>query len=73
MRAGDPNPGPSRWTHHWEQEFETLDGLAVDYMMTPYHWGLVDGWFNPEHPEAVVDVWLAHVFCTATESVLSWS
>jgi hypothetical protein len=73
VRTTDPNPGPSRWTHHWEQEFESEEGLSVDYMLTPYHWGYLDGWYNPEHPECIVDIWLAHVFCPATDSVLSWS
>jgi len=72
VREDGPTPGPSRWTHHWEQEFESEAGLQQDYMLTPYHWGHLDGWFNPEHPECIVDVWLAHVFCPATDSVLSW-
>ena len=60
------------WTHVWEQEFESLDGLAHDYMLSPYHWGLVDGWFDAECPQCIVTPRLAHVFCQARESVLGW-
>ena len=69
-RAGEGSRGP--WTHVWEQEFAALDGLAHDYMMSPYHWGLVDGWFDAECPQCVVAPRLAHVFCNARESVLAW-
>jgi Stress responsive A/B Barrel Domain len=61
----------THWTHVWEQEFATLDGLTLDYMMSPYHWGLVDGWFDAECPQCIVSPRLAHVFCNARESVLS--
>jgi hypothetical protein len=64
---------PTRWTHVWEQEYERLDGLQNDYMTSPYHWGLIDAWYDPECPQAVVDPRVAHVYCPATESVLSWS
>ncbi len=69
----DPSPTASRWTHVWEQEFETEDGLQVDYLASPYHWGHVDAWFDPERPTCIVDPWLAHTWCPARESVLSWS
>jgi hypothetical protein len=67
--AGDWRGG---WTHAWEQEFETLDGLQRDYMMSPYHWGHVDGWFDAECPQCIVAPGFAHVFCDARESVLAW-
>jgi hypothetical protein len=60
------------WTHVWEQEFETVEGLTEDYMLSPYHWGLVDGWFDVECPQCVVEPRLAHVYGTASESVLAW-
>ena len=53
---------PSRWTHAWEQEYETLDGLERDYMLHPYHWAGVDRWFDPEMPDRIVDLDLVHVF-----------
>ncbi len=63
---------PMRWTHIWEQEFETVDGLQVDYMSSPVHWGYIDRWFDPEMPDRIVDLWLAHLACSETEPVLSW-
>lgn len=68
----DPALQPSSWTHVWEQEYRTLDGLAVDYLASPFHWGWVDRWFDPEMPEHIVDVRLAHVFTHADASILSW-
>jgi len=63
----------SAWTHVWEQEFETVEGLVEDYMLSPYHWGLVDGWFDVECPQCVVEPRLAHVYGNARESVLAWT
>jgi hypothetical protein len=60
------------WTHLWEQDFETLGGLEVDYMSSPCHWGYIDRWFDPEMPDHIVDVGLAHLACPATAPVLSW-
>jgi hypothetical protein len=65
--------GPRRWTHVWEQEFAQLSGLKLDYMMSPYHWGYVDGWFDAESPHRVVEPGVAHVYCLATTSILAWT
>ena len=64
--------GPRQWTHVWEQEFQSLEGLRGDYMMSPYHWGYVDPWFDPESATRIVDRRLAHVFCPAASSILGW-
>ena len=64
--------GPRRWTHVWEQEFQELSGLRVDYMVTPYHWGYVDTWFDPESPHRVVASGVAHVYCAAATTILGW-
>ena len=64
-------PPSTRWTHCWEQEYYTLDGLKVDYMMSPHHWGLIDGWFDPEMPRQIVDLNLAHVYHATDRSVLA--
>lgn len=72
LPARGSGPGAIRWTHLWEQEFEAVDGLQVDYMSSPAHWGYVDRWFDPEMPERVVDLWLAHTACPESEPVLSW-
>ncbi len=68
----DPELQPTHWTHVWEQEYATLDGLLVDYMVSPYHWGLVDGWFDPERPQQIVSPALAHVYCPAASTILGW-
>jgi hypothetical protein len=62
--------GPSGWSHVWTQEFETVDGLQADYLVHPYHWAVVDRWFDPESPERVVAPDFAHVFCAMPQSVL---
>lgn len=72
VRTRIPSPMQIRWTHVWEQEFETLAGLEVDYMSSPCHWGYVDRFFDPEMPERVVDLWLSHLYCPASAPVLSW-
>lgn len=61
-----------RWTHLWEQEFETVDGLQIDYMSSPVHWGFIDRYFDPEMPDCIIDPWLAHLACPETAPVLSW-
>ncbi len=68
----DATACPTSWTHVWEQEYADVSGLEVDYMMHPYHWGLVDGWFDPECPQRIVDLRIAHVYCPAAETILGW-
>ncbi|MEE2678660.1 MAG: Dabb family protein [Myxococcota bacterium] len=60
------------WTHVWEQEYDALDGLQGAYMLSPFHWGYIDGWFDPEFPQRVVEDRFAHVFCGTPSSVLAW-
>ncbi len=64
-------PSDSWWTHCWEQEYRTLEGLKVDYMMSPHHWGLVDAWFDPEMPQRIVNLKLAHVYHSTARSTLA--
>ena len=52
--------GRRPWTHVWEQEFDDMGGLEGEYMVHPIHWGLVDGWFDPECPQRIVDPFLIH-------------
>jgi hypothetical protein len=68
-----PLVGPRRWTHVWEQEYADISGLRVDYMMSPYHWGFVDGWFDSESPHHIVEPGVAHVFCASARSILAWT
>jgi Stress responsive A/B Barrel Domain len=58
------------WTHVWEQEYEQLEGLTGPYMNHPFHWALVDRWFNPECSQWIVDKVLCHTYCEFKSSVL---
>jgi hypothetical protein len=62
--------GRRRWTHIWEQEFDDVAGLEGEYMLHPIHWGVVDGWFDPECPQRIVDPWLIHASIPITEAVI---
>ena len=60
----------SRWTHVWQQEYQTVDDLMGEYLMHPYHWGYVDRYFDPDSPDWLVDPQLAHCYCPLPTSVL---
>lgn len=62
--------GDRQWTHVWEQEYESLEGLIGPYMNHPFHWALVDRWFNPECSQWIVDKVLCHTYCEFKQSVL---
>ena len=59
------------WTHAWEQEYEHLSGLLEDYMHSPFHWGVVDGWFDAEDPRCIVAPELLHLFYEVPASILA--
>jgi len=63
--------GAQPWTHVWEQEYESMDGLMGPYMMHPCHWGMVDRWFDPEFPEGMINPRICHTFVAAPSSVLA--
>jgi hypothetical protein len=65
------NPSGQPWTHVWEQEYETLDGLTGAYMQHAYHWAWVDRWFDPQQPVHIVDTTLVHAMCDLDRSILS--
>ncbi len=62
-------PG-SRWTHAWEQEYRDRESFA-QYMDSPYHWGVIEPWFDPEFPECIVDPAVAQVFYAVDDSLLA--
>jgi hypothetical protein len=62
--------GRRRWSHVWEQEFDDIAGLEGEYMTHPIHWGLVDGWFDPECPQRIVDTLLIHAAMDIDEAVI---
>jgi Stress responsive A/B Barrel Domain len=53
--------GPKAFTHVWEQEFDSLEGLTGEYMTHPVHWGIADAFFDAECPEYIVDPHLVQV------------
>jgi hypothetical protein len=40
-------------------------------MMHPVHWGLVDGWFDPECPQRIVDPFLIHAAFDIRQGVIA--
>ncbi len=62
--------GPE-YTHVWEQEFATLDGLTGPYMQHAYHWSVIDPWFDVQAPVHVVDPELIHSSCELRRSILA--
>jgi Stress responsive A/B Barrel Domain len=65
--------GPKAFTHVWEQEFDSLEGLTGEYMNHPIHWGAVDGWFDADCPQYVVDPHLIQVVAAIDEGLLRTS
>jgi quinol monooxygenase YgiN len=62
--------GPE-YTHVWEQEFATLDGLTGPYMQHAYHWSVIDPWFDVQAPVHIVDPVLIHSSCDLRCSILA--
>jgi hypothetical protein len=63
--------GPKAYTHVWEQEFDSVEGLTGDYMRAPVHWGLVDSWFDADCPQYVVDPHVIQVVGDIDETVMA--
>ncbi|MGK2868550.1 MAG: Dabb family protein [Mycobacterium sp.] len=66
----DHTVGAVPWTHVFEQEFSDADGIMGAYLMHPIHWAVVDQWFDPECPKAIVHERVCHSFCLDTGQVL---
>lgn len=62
--------GPKQFTHVWEQEFDTLDGLTGEYMDHPLHWGVVDSYFDAELPNYVVEGHVIQAVADIDESIM---
>ena len=63
-------PDCAPWSFVWEQEYATLDGLNVDYMVHPHHWAHIDRWFDPESGTQIIDTALCHAFSPLTQSFI---
>jgi hypothetical protein len=61
--------GDMVWTHAWEQEYRDRASFQ-EYMDSPYHWGVIEKWFDPTFPERIVDTQLAQVFYDVDASLL---
>jgi hypothetical protein len=62
--------GTTEWTHVFEQEFSNADGIMGAYLMHPFHWAVVDQWFDPECPNVIVRERVCHSFCESPTPVL---
>lgn len=62
--------GSTEWTHVFEQEFTSVEGLMGPYLMHPVHWAVVDRWFDPECTDVVVRDRVCHSFCASPAPVL---
>lgn len=62
--------GARQWTHVWEQEYDSIEGLMGPYTMHPYHWGWIDRWYDPECPDWIVNTHLCHSFCIFEKRVI---
>ncbi len=56
------------WTHVWEQEYESAAGFD-DYMTHPFHWGVVDLYFDRDAPVQVANRWI-HVYYPCERTIL---
>jgi hypothetical protein len=70
LSRADQTLGPTQWTHVFEQEFTSVDGLMGPYLMHPIHWASVDRWFDPETSDVVIRDRVCHSFCTLTTPML---
>lgn len=71
MNAVDEGSGTYGWTHIWEQEYQTVNGLTDDYMNHPYHWSHIDRWFDPECNCRIVGPKICHSFCAIDQSIMA--
>lgn len=55
--------GGRRWSYVWEQDYDDVEGLLGEYMKHPIHMGLIDRWFDPEHPDHIFDARRLRMVC----------
>lgn len=59
-----------RWDYVWEQEFADLAGFRGEYMLHPYHWGVIDPWFDSENPVRIVQPYVCNSFSAIDAPVM---
>jgi hypothetical protein len=62
--------GP-RWDYIWEQEFHSIDDVTGPYMDHPYHWAIIDPWFDPQSPTHILRERYLHSVCRLESSILT--
>jgi hypothetical protein len=63
--------GKRQWTHIWEQEYQEISGLHVDYMNHPFHWGFVDRWFETQDDGWLIDPYVCHTYADLPASIMA--
>ena len=63
-------PDCAPWSFVWEQEYASLDGLNIDYMVHPHHCAHIDRWFDPESGAQIIDTALCHAFAPLAQSII---
>ena len=69
-RVRESAPGSRRWDYLWEQEFADITGFRGEYMLSPYHWGYLDRWYDSENPARIVDPHVGNSFCEIAGPVM---
>lgn len=62
--------GARNWSYIWEQDFDDVGGLLGEYRMHPMHWGLIDRWYDIEHPEHIIDGRMLRTVCPSPGSAI---
>lgn len=62
--------GPKAFTHVWEQEFDSVEGLTGEYMDHPLHWAVVDGYFDAELPNYIVEGHVIQAVADIEDSIM---
>lgn len=62
--------GPNRWDYLWEQEYTDLTGFRGEYMNHPYHWAVVDRWYDTDNPARIVKPYVCNSFCSIDAPVM---
>lgn len=69
-RVRETAAGSRRWDYLWEQEFADISGFRGEYMLSPYHWGYLDRWYDGENPARIVDPYVGNSFCEIDAPVM---
>ncbi len=63
--------GTNHWDYAFECDYEEIMDYFGQYLMTPYHWGFIDRFFEPSAKEFFIDPNLASVYCFAPTPFLA--